>query len=228
MIIDLSVTNTPAATVNPFCTRRVRPGAMPFFFDADPTSGGLSQFSSDENGTVHLSSATVVSLSDLLDRLRHNGWRGQIVGPHGSGKSALLAALVPLLEQAGRRALSIVLHDGQRSVPRCVWDTTTLDGSTQVIVDGYEQLARWNRFLLQRFCKRRGMGLLVTAHAPAGLPELFRTSVSLETAQQIVQRLQGDAPLVTPADVAEQFSRHQGNMREMLFALYDLHEERFH
>ena len=192
-----------ASPENPFCTRRVRPGGVPYLFGPGQT------------------------VATLVQRLRHGGWWGQIVGPHGSGKSALLAALVPAVEQAGRQPRVIELHDRQRRPP---WDLVRAGGpddSVQLIVDGYEQLSRWNRFRVKRFCRRHGAGLLVTAHVPVGLPELCQTAPDLELARQIVDQLQRGYPAhVTPDDVAECFSRHGENLRETLFDLYDLYERR--
>jgi len=188
---------------NPFCSRRVRPGALPYRFAAGETAAGL------------------------VRRLGRSGWRGQIVGPHGSGKSALLAALVPAIEEAGRPTFAIELHDGQRRLPLSLRRTPGLDGSTVLIIDGYEQLSHWQRFRVRRFCRRRGLGLLVTAHTAVGLPELWQTASDLELARQIVEQLQREYPSrVTSEDVAERFARREGDMREMLFDLYDLYEQR--
>jgi hypothetical protein len=193
----------PATAENPFCSRRVRPGGLPYLFASGATA------------------------ADLVDQLRRNAWWGQVVGPHGSGKSALLATLMPAIERAGRRTLLVELHDGQRRLPVDLRRTPDLGGSTVLVVDGYEQLGLWHRLRLKRFCRRRGLGLLVTAHAPVGLPDLFHTAVNLEMAQQIVEQLQrGHPPQVTAEDVATRFSRHDGNMREVLFDLYDLYQLR--
>jgi hypothetical protein len=60
----------PAAPAsNPFATRFTRPGAIEFIFPAGE------------------------SLATLVARLRACDWRGQITGPHGSGKAPLRAAL---------------------------------------------------------------------------------------------------------------------------------------
>jgi hypothetical protein len=199
----MNINKLDAIVENPFCARRIKPGEIPFFFEPD------------------------LSAQSLVELLSRHQWRGQIVGPHGSGKTALLACLLPLMERAGRRPLLIALHDGQRSLPRGIFRDLPPDPATLVIVDGYEQLAQWNRFALKRRCRRGQFGLLVTAHAPVGFPDLYRTSATLALAQRIVEHLQqGHAPLVTPADVAEQYSRYSGNVRETLFALYDLYQSR--
>lgn len=165
--------------------------------------------------------------AELVQRLRHNRWWGQVVGPHGSGKSALLAAVRPLVEQAGRKTFLVELHDAQRRLPIRPQHTPELDSAALLIVDGYEQLGRFARYRLVRFCRRGGPGLLVTSHAPVGLPELCRTAVDLQLARRIVEQLIcGYPPHVTGEDVAGPFQRHAGNLREVLFELYDLYQHR--
>ena len=187
---------------NPFCTRHIRPGAIPFLFPPGEDA------------------------ETLVRRLQQNGWRGAIVGAHGTGKSALLATLIPQIELAGQRAELVELHDGQRQLPLNLRRDKRLRPPMVLIVDGYEQLSRWRRFLLKRHCRRRGLGLLVTAHTPVGLPELFRTEPTPELAERVVGRLMaGRLPPFATADIATCFARHQGNIRETLFDLYDFYEQ---
>ena len=99
--------------------------------------------------------------------------------------------------------------------------------TTQVIVDGYEQLGWWPRAMLKWRCQRQRAGLLVTTHRPLALPTLYHTSVSLELVQRLVGELVGGAESrITPDDVRQSFLRHQPNLREVFFALYDLYELR--
>src|SRR5579859_6457327 len=85
---------------NPFSTRCVRPGAIPFRFPPGE------------------------SAATMVDRLERQGWWGQIVGPHGSGKSTLLAALLPELRR--RRALvTTSLHEDRRRLPLALWAAPT-------------------------------------------------------------------------------------------------------
>jgi hypothetical protein len=198
--------NMPAASVqteNPFSAGRIRPGAMPFL----PAAGGDAEA--------------------LVERLRQNQWRGQIVGRHGTGKSSLLRALIPAIQDAGRPTLLLELHDGQRRLPGGLRAIGQLRFPAVLAVDGYEQLAWWNRLRLRRFCRRRGVGLVVTAHGRAGLPPLVQTAIDAESAWPIVAQLQqGYRPLVTPQDLAEHLRRHEGDLREALFDLYDLYQRR--
>ena len=188
---------------NPFSTRAVRPGAL----------------------TYHLPNS--LSPEDLVSQLRSNHWWGEILGPHGSGKSTLAHTLLPLLRAAGRNIRQFTLHQDEKRVPVSGADLKSWDAETQVIVDGYEQLGGWSRTILKRVCRRQRAGLLVTVHESVGLPLLFCTSVSLELAQQLVKELSASCPpLITADDVVESYRRHQGNLREVFFELYDLYESR--
>jgi hypothetical protein len=191
------------ASDNPFSTRRTRPGAIPFLFPPGQNA------------------------ETLIDRLREAGWWGEIVGRHGSGKSTLLAALTTAIERAGQRTVLLTLHDGQRRLPLDLKRDGRLRPPLVLIVDGYEQLSRWRRLLLKRFCRRQGIGLLVTAHESMGLPPLCQTAVTLDLAEQIVRQLLGDQPSpFIPVEVSQSLSRRGGNLRETLFDLYDLYEQR--
>jgi energy-coupling factor transporter ATP-binding protein EcfA2 len=190
---------------NPFSTRRIRPGAVAYCFPA---------------GTA---------VEDLLQRLSRNRWRGEIIGPHGSGKSALLAALLPALEKAGSHPVLFELHDGQRRLPsgwRRKTESSSLSAPVIVVVDGYEQLSFWSRYCLKRYCRRHRLGLLISSHVSMGLPSVFKTSCSLEMAQQIVENImQNEEKKISPQIIGDLYARHGGNMREVLFDLYDVVEQ---
>lgn len=192
---------SPGAASNPFSAGKTRPGAVPFRFP------------------VGQSAAAIVA------RLAENAWRGEIVGPHGSGKSTLLAALVPALEEAGREPLLIALHDGERALPKNVLPRRPR-AATQVIVDGYEQLGALARWRLRRRCRRHGCGLLVTAHESVGLPTIAVTATTAELARELARHLGGPTLNLRDEEIDACFARHGGNLRETLFALYDLYEER--
>lgn len=190
----------PRDLANPFAASRVRPGAIEFLFPDGTTADGL------------------------VARLAAAGWRGQIVGAHGSGKSTLLATLAEALERAGRRVVLYTLHDGQRWLPRTP-ELAAAGSDTVVLVDGCEQLSRAAWAMLRWRARRRGWGLLVTTHRPLGLPTLYHTAPTAELAARVVQRLLGDSPIaISPDEVAAQFARRQGDVRETLFGLYDLYE----
>ena len=79
----------------------------------------------------------------------------------------------------------------------------------------------------ERLCRRRGWGLLVTAHATVGLPQLYQTTPTPDLAEMIVGRLMTDrTPPFAAVEVTECFRAAPWNLRETLFDLYDLYERR--
>lgn len=195
-----AASETPAS--NPFSTRFVRPGALPYQFPPK------------------------VSPEVLVARLRQNRGEGQIVGPHGSGKSTLLASLREPLLRGGCSSLTFSLRDGQRRLPLDWRKQVARCGARLVIVDGCEQLSFWSRALLKWHCRRNGWGLLITTHRDLGLATLFETGTSVELAQQLAAvLLAGDERRITSQMVAESFRSAGGDMRETLFDLYDRYEQ---
>jgi hypothetical protein len=192
---------SPSRHDNPFATCWTKPGALEFQF---PQGASAEQ---------------------LVAKLAAANWRGEIVGPHGSGKSTLLETLIPQLVSAGRSVATIALHDGERRLPPGFLRKSLASSRPLVIVDGFEQLSWLSRRLLRWHCRRAAAGLLVTAHAPTGLPNLFRTEPGLPLAEQLVSTLtaRNFSPL-TQADVAASHACHGSNFRELFFALYDRHE----
>ena len=180
---------------NPFATRWTRPGALDYVYPP---------------GETPLS---------LITRLESCGGRGQIIGPHGTGKTSLLRSLRPHLEAAGYQ---LEWHDPQTVVRASRRTTNTL-----VVIDGYEQLSAWSRLTLRCSCWWHGCGLLVTTHRDVGLPPLVQTRPSLELAQQLAERLlEGRGELLGNEEFARVWNEKQGNMRELWFALYDRYESR--
>jgi energy-coupling factor transporter ATP-binding protein EcfA2 len=187
---------------NPFATRWTRPGQIPFQF---PEPANLTQ---------------------VLDRLHGNGWRGAVVGPHGSGKSTLLATMLPSLLARGLRVHGVRLRDRQRNLAAADWSAIKKLGREHtpglVIVDGYEQLSRWNRRWLQWRTRRASLGLLVTCHHAMDLPVIWESSVCIRTIQALVRRLSGCVGTAPPPEfLTERLQWHRGNAREVLFDCYD-------
>ena len=69
--------------------------------------------------------------------------------------------------------------------------------------------------------------MLVTAHDDLGLPPLWRTDTSADLARRVVARLLRDCDdgWLSAGQVERLFAAHRGNLREVLFALYDLYEQ---
>ncbi len=188
---------------NPFSTRFVRPGAIPF------------QFNQSENA------------HSLIERLQSNHWQGEIIGPHGTGKSTLLETLIPELENHGR---SIVLLKLTAPQPALSWSQLLAgrwNANTQVIIDGYEQLGWLSRSILAFRRRLTGAGMLVTAHQPAGFPKFYTTAVSEQLAISLVEQLtQSSEAKIAKEEVVQALQASRGNLRDTLFQLYDLYESR--
>lgn len=90
-------TTGEATTVNPFAVSRI----------------GLAQLDFVE------ANAGFVDL--VVKQLRGTNWRGQIIGPHGSGKTTLTIALAKSLAGQFQRISWLVLHPGRwwLAAPRC-------------------------------------------------------------------------------------------------------------
>jgi len=191
------VADTDLLAENPFSTRHTRPGAIPYRFRPGR------------------------SLDQLVARFEQVGRTAQIVGDHGAGKSTLLADLIRLWEIQGQRVVLIELHDGQRRLPLRLGDLLNEEPPTLIAVDGYEQLGYWARRTLRRFCSQHGIGLVITTHQSSGLPDLFRCATSAPAAEQIVRHLGAPSDTVQTDHIRQLFHQHHGNIRELLFTLYD-------
>ena len=185
---------------NPFSTRFIKPGAVPFVSPAP--------FSPER----------------LLDRIKVCRC-GALVGPHGSGKSTLLQTLLPLLQHEFSSLSHYRLQAGQRW-PRALFTSCCRRQSgALLIVDGFEQLPRWLRKIFLASWKRRDTCLLLTAHQPVpGAETLWQSAPDEPLARRLTQYLLRDcseyhAPLMECFQ--RRWSERQPNLREAWFALYD-------
>lgn len=187
----------PCREGNPFATCWTRPDALTY----QPTPG-----------------ATVEA---IVDSLGAGGWRGQIVGPHGAGKSTLLKALVEPLKQSGFRP---VWWERGEPNPR--------SGSDFLLVEGFERLdlASAIRELIRWRTQRRPFLLTTHRRLPqwlGGPPTVACLRPDPDLTRRLFQRVTaGSSTPVTWGDARASFRRQRGNLREVWFDLYDLHESR--
>jgi hypothetical protein len=187
---------------NPFATRHTRPGAvLPLDTSGDP-----------------LDVRPVLALLDRHPALA-------IVGPHGTGKSTLLAALADHLDAAGRPVASrrlLCRRDGIEVLRAIV----RAGPGTVLLVDGWERIGPLAGRLARLAARLRSCRLVVTSHRAAGMPTALGTAGTLPLLAAIVARLPAHEGLITPADLADAFARHRGNLRDALGDLYDRFEQR--
>lgn len=187
---------------NPFATRYTRPGMLaPRTVDG----GGLD-------------------LGALIARMRTEPALA-IVGPHGSGKTTLLAALANAVERAGRGVARVRVR-GMADALHALKTIARLPSESMVCIDGWESL-RWAMGpLVIRFARWRRVGLVVTSHVDRGIPVLARCATSPHLLAAIVAALPDHGGLIDGTDIDEAFWKHEGNVREALYDLYDRFERR--
>ena len=191
-----------SAIGNPFCTRHVRPGRLPSF---------------DAAGRP-------VDLAVVADRFMALGASAAIVGPHGSGKTTLLGHLAELLQRRGVAVVRVRIERG-RDVVALADACRRARGGGTVCVDSWERLGRPCALLVRRWAVGCGARLLVTTHRPGPFPTLWECRSTPAVLKAIVARLPCEpAPAVGELDDA--FARASGDLREALFLLYDLFEQR--
>jgi hypothetical protein len=96
-----------------------------------------------------------------------------------------------------------------------------------LVIDGYQQLGRLHRWRLSSHCRHYGHGLLATSHSDCGLPVLFRTEADLAVVERLIEsRLPSHGGRIRGPDIERAWRRQAGNVREVLFELYDLFEAR--
>lgn len=159
----------------------------------------------------------------LLARFAANRWRGVLVGPHGSGKTTLREELEARLRRDGWQVRVLVLGD-ERTV---TWADvrmliTGADQRTLLSIDGLDRVGALTWWRLRRAIPGIG-GILATSHVPGRLPLLQRHHTSAALLRDLVHELVPDPQHHQDLDrrCGELFSRHRGDLRACLRALYD-------
>lgn len=197
--------------MNPFSSRYIKPGAREYLFPAGE------------------------AIEELIERLGEKRMV-QIVGPHGSGKSTLVEMIRKSIECNSSKIVIPSHRDKTDSLKEVELAIKNCSGDDLIVVDGIEQLkaSRRNRIFAQ--CQKNNLMLLVTTHESVGIETLIRTETSFLLFKQMVnEMLQGQSDgsnltdgvrSITDAEIEKVFKEYAPNIREALFALYDIFERR--
>jgi len=192
---------------NPFSTRFIQPGAIEYGFFGKQSIDGLA-------------AAVLAARSPSL-----------ICGPHGSGKSTLIASLISEFHRLkGSREIHHVRFSSENrasSAIRCSikkWSERSV-----VVLDGYEQISLWSHIWIRWVVVARKLQLIATAHRPIpGFRVIWRTSVDERSSAWILEQLLVSHShavsvhqLLDTEAWRESRALHGQNMRESLFDMYD-------
>lgn len=189
----------PSRDANPFATCWTRPGALPW------------------------SALERVDPHAIVRALLTGGGRGQVVGPHGAGKSSLLAALeLPLLEAGRRPVLFEAIAGGPEPTER----------RDVLLVEGFERLApREQRERLATWSAAPSSFIVTTHRSIDGGPTPIVVLAKLRPTRRLFEALFDELTRERPtavsrAEAVARWRRRRGDLRETWFDLYNLHEAR--
>jgi hypothetical protein len=162
----------------------------------------------------------------FMNRLRKRRFRGALVGPEGAGKTTLLEDLGPRLAREGWTTHWLQVEEGKCALPagrRSLFPA--LGPSDCLLLDSAERLRPWS-WAVFRYRTRRVGGLIVTTHRPGRLPTLLECRPRRHLLLDIVEELTGESGGEIHNLALQLFERHQGNVRDVLWALYDVYAGR--
>ena len=191
---------------NPFSTRFIRPGAIPWL-------------------------STDASLNSLLLRLCSVDNRALICGPHGSGKSTILSHLVSTAQRQGLNVHYLRISSWLDVIGVIRVFATIRPKKSLVAIDSWELLGFLGWFLCQ-LADFRGVGVILTVHEVPWWnrwPVLLHMEADAKTFQQLVHELmtkssRSENIKFSRAMLHDVLQRNSGNFRESFFELYDHYE----
>ena len=212
---------------NPFSTKFTRPGSLPYLFK-DPDHIG-----------------------HILNKLEKNQFLGQIVGPHGSGKTTLARHLSGLFDDQFKVARFLTIRTPTKPFQNLEMVEQTEGGVREIdeltnqmfieqvssinplrtiyFVDGWGQVESYHRRIFVENCKNNRFGLVVTVHRKRSqLPVICEVQSDFEIFTRIVRHLQRNSIIeLNGGLVREAYVAAAGNFREAFMQLYDDYEIRY-
>lgn len=156
----------------------------------------------------------------LLARCAEVGYRCAIVGPAGSGKSALLEQLAPQLTALGftPRLFRLTPESRRAEKDAVIAEARRLRAPDFLVLDGAEQL-HTREWLALRSVIDGLAGCVITLHRTGRLPTLIETTTSAVLLEDLSAELTGGRlPL---GEAAAIFARARGNLRDCFTELHD-------
>ena len=191
---------------NPFSTRHVAPGKVGFL--------GMPQ----------------AAIAALATDFFANGCQGQIIGPHGCGKSTLtfeiekhIKAQFPSRYSINRKTIGHRYRIQRTPSLQRKIHLRTDRALPLLVLDGIEKLPWLQRIALLAHCRRKNIGLLATSHKPVWrLKVLLRLTPSPDTFVAVAQKLQNQSDnQISNARLRLIYDRADANIREALMICYD-------
>ncbi len=160
-------------------------------------------------------------LQTLYQRWQGQSFRGQIVGPHGVGKTTLCLQLISLANDNGIATLELFSNKDTCRQTFRDWskELESISSKTCVLIDGYEH-APWQK--RRRYLKRCNRMLLAVHKPIKGVPIIGKLNSSLLLLQELVLQLAGKEGLSLLGNDGGEYllEKCNGNIREVFRTLY--------
>ena len=211
------------AKQNPFSTCFTRPGEIPYLLpdSREPADARVEP-------------------QRLIERFLSNRCVGQIVGPHGCGKTTLCHLIADELSDRFATVDYVAIRSASdvqtmRYGSSSAVDSRLATGTKLTIIDGAERVSLLQqRMIVSNLTGRRGFdpnrtdsnpdGLLFTSHRRLKfIPVLFSIVPSVSTFARVANYLDPTLEM-TEDQLANLFEQSDGNIREAIMLLYDRHE----
>ena len=154
-------------------------------------------------------------LKQLLRDFEKYKYRAAIVGKQGSGKTRLLEELLPKISLKSQ----LLSTEGSQLV-KSIDLLSGIVKNQLLVLDGFDSLKLYQRYLVLILTKIFQKGLLITLHHPKYLKVLVTSQVELDLAYSLVKQLDNQI-VISKNQIASIMQSNDDNLRELFFDLYD-------